>query len=227
MSSKTSSELDGMIYGMLLGDGCIRKPTKAGTCNFVLHHSAKQKEYFFSKLALLEEVSHVKTNYWEKSHFSKKNQKTYYSIYGQSNFLNYFKKLRDVFYNSEGTKIVTETILKKLTPLGLALWWMDDGCLYVKRHKNSTIERRAFLSTCSFTEEEHVLIKQYFFSRWNLNVTIRQHPKTKYRYISFPVEDFKKFVEIIKEHVVPSMQYKIDYNKELNLKTGPKPRVGE
>ena len=94
-----SSEFDGMIYGMLLGDGCIRKPTKAGTCNFILHHSIKQKDYLLYKKKLLENISHVKINYWEKENYNKKVKKVYKSVYAQSNFLNYFKKLRNIFYD--------------------------------------------------------------------------------------------------------------------------------
>lgn len=221
-SKKTSSELDGMIYGILLGDGHIRKPSKAGTCNFILHHSTKQKDYLFYKLRLLEEISHVKFNYWEKQQLNK-NGKTYNSIYAQSNCLKYFKKLRDIFYSKDNKKILTEKILNKLTPLGLALWWFDNGCLYINRGKSNKIERRAFLATQNFTEKEHDLIVHYFFKTWNIKVVKRMHPTTKQFYISFPIPEFKKFIAIIKDYTIPSMEYKVNLKEELNRKTGPKP----
>jgi len=227
-SKKTSSELDGMIYGILLGDGHIRKPSKAGTCNFILHHSKKQEEYLFYKISLIEEISHVKFNYWNKSIVNKKNGKTYYSIYAQTNFLNYFKKLRDIFYCPvTNKKILYKNHLNKLTPLGLALWWMDDGCLYINRGKNNKIERRAFLATQNYNSLENDLIVEYFLQTLNIKVTKRLHPTTKQFYINFPIPEFKKFIQIIKDYVIPSMEYKINLKEELNLKKGPKTDLGQ
>lgn len=225
-SKKTSSELDGIIYGMLLGDGHVRKPTKAGTCNFILHHSKKQEEYLKHKLNLLEEISHVKTNYWEKSTKNKKNNKIYYSIYAQTNFLNYFRKLRNIFYTPN--KRVTLEILEKLTPQGLALWWMDDGCLYINRQKSGILERRAYLATHSFSLKENELIKEYFKNKFDIKLSIKyQHSSSQY-FISFPIPEFKKFVNLIKPYIIESMAYKINLQEELKLKPGPKPgRAGD
>jgi hypothetical protein len=219
---KTSSELDGMIYGMILGDGHIRKPSSSGTCNFVLHHSTKQKDYVLYKLNLLQEISHVKFNYWEKNQ-NNKNGKMYRSIYAQSNFLAYFKKLRNKFYNKNNKKILNKKILNKLTPLGLSLWWFDDGCLYINRGKSNKIERRAFLATQNFSEKENDLIVNYFLKNWKIKVVKRQHPTSKQFYISFPIPEFEKFVNIIKNYSIPSMEYKLNLKKELNKKPGPKP----
>jgi hypothetical protein len=223
-SKKTSSQLDGMVYGMILGDGHLKKPVEGGNSTFILHHSVKQKEYLLHKLKLLEEISHVKTSTWDKKTFNKKVQKYYFSIFAQTNKLKYFTKLRHKFYNKDGSKILDKKILNKLTPLGLALWWMDDGCLYINRAENKSVERRAYICTHNFSYEQNILIQKYFKEKWDIQTSIRSVPKKGYYFISFPVEEFKKFKSIIEPFIIPSMFYKIDTDRELNRKTGPKPR---
>lgn len=205
-----SSELDGMVYGMLLGDGCIRKHS-TGTSNFVLHHSIKQKEYISYKIKLLETISHVKISSWNRTSYNKKVNKYYNSIYAQSNRLIYFRKIYNLFYK-DNTKIINNKILNKLTPLGLSIWWQDDGCYYVSHKENKGKERRSYLCTHSFSYEEHLLIQKYFKEKWNINTTIR-NDKKQYYFISFPLKEFNKFIEIIEPYIIPSMYYKIDINR--------------
>ena len=78
---------------------------------------------------------------------------------------------------------------------------MDDG--YVT--KNSCI-----LSTCSFTLEEQSLLANILLDKFGLHFTVGKHDNSMY----LQAKDFSKFVKLIKDYVIPSMQYKlITYSK--------------
>lgn len=208
-----SSELDGMIYGMILGDAHIRKFDNSNKSCLIMHHSHKQKEYLLWKKELLSQISHTNFNVSEKKTLNKKVNKVYSSIFMQSNRLIYFRKIRDIFYDKTGRKFVNSKILNKLTPLGLAIWYMDDGC--IGRELSNSYEKkfrlRPFLSTHSFSKEENLIIKEYFKKVWNIEVQVaKHHGKNLQYFVRFSEPEFKKFVDIIKDYVIPSMQYKID-----------------
>lgn len=207
-----SSELDAILYGTLLGDASLSRPKNNANSNFTLTHSPKQKKYLEYKTELIRQISHVTLKYKEIKFKNKQNNKTYTTCYYYSNYLKYFTKLRRIFY-PEGKKIVTKKILKKLNPMGLALWWMDDGSLVIyKRKDRNAVNRYATLATCSFTYEEHLLIKQYFLETWNIKVSIikRKTSNKTYFLIKMPMLEFRKFVKIIEPYIIDSMKYKID-----------------
>lgn len=111
------------------------------------------------------------------------------------------------------TKVVTRQLLNKLKPLGLAVWYMDDGQLCLHNLKNGKIKsRRARIWSMSFTYEEHLIIQTYFKDVWNIDVKIYNSMKKggiKY-YLEFNATNFVKFREIIKDYIIPTMLYKID-----------------
>lgn len=208
-----SSELDGAIFGTLLGDASLNKTSINGNYNLTLTHSPKQKEYLEFKKNLLEQISHVNFTFKQTTSFNKKMQKDYTTYYYYTNYLKYFTKLHDIFYKNSN-KIVTAKILNKLTPLGLALWWQDDGSLVIHTRKDrGTVQRTATLATCSFSLEEHELIIKYFKDTWNINCKLGSVTNgiNNYNVIRFPMKEFTKFVEIVKPFIQSSMYYKIDF----------------
>jgi hypothetical protein len=78
---------------------------------------------------------------------------------------------------------------------------MDDGHVT----KNSCI-----LSTCSFTLEEQSLLASILLDKFGLHFTVGKHDNSMY----LQAKDFPKLVELIKDYIIPSMQYKlITYSK--------------
>lgn len=208
-----SSELDGILYGTLLGDASLNKTSRNGNFNLTLTHSPKQKEYLEFKKNLISKVSHVRFSYKETISFNKQVKKNYTTCCYYTNYLKYFTKLEKIFYDDNRKKIVTRKILNKLTPLGLALWWMDDGCLCIhKRKDRNTLQRTATIATYSFSLEEHDLIIKYFKEKWNIKVKLSwAGPKdNKKPVIKMPMLEFGKFKNIIEPYIIPSMHYKID-----------------
>lgn len=222
MKKLSSSQLDGAIYGALLGDASLSRPKGNANSNLTLTHSPKQKKYLEFKKELFSQIHPLEFKFKKIDFYNKKSAKNYTTFYYYTNYTQYLTKLRHKFYPN-GTKIVTPDILKKLTPLGLAIWWMDDGSLVIYERKDrNSINRYATLATCSFSLEEHLIIIDYFKNTWNIipKLVKRRNSNKEYYVLMFPMKQFTKFVDIIKPHIIPSMYYKIDFkyvNQNLNV----------
>ena len=185
-------EQEQILLGSLLGDGHISNIQKNKCYYYGEEHGIKQKDY------LLWKNSYLKFNFFKSQDKNKS---------GQMNKANLvFKTYRDLFYPN-GKKIVTREILDKLEPLGLAVWYLDDGCY---GYGGKYIQ----IATHCFGLEGNQIIQQYLKEKWNVNSNIRKN--YPYYYIAFNVENTKKFIEIIKSYTlqIPSMTYKIGLDRE-------------
>lgn len=84
---------------------------------------------------------------------------------------------------------------------------MDDG--YVTKHS-------CIFSTCSFTLEEQQIIADILLDKFDLHFNLGKNDNSMY----LQARDFSKFVNIVKQFVIPSMQYKlIPYSKRVLYKS--------
>ena len=187
-----------IILGGLLGDASFYKEKKYVSFS----QSESQFEYIKWKHDMFFQDNHLKSTYntW--------NNKKYLRYY----FYYYIKSNNDLcsflckhLYSNNGRKKISLKYLNRLTPLGLAVWWMDDGNISLSKRN-----RYGKLSTHCFNYEEHILLKKYFKDKWDINVSIKQE-KGSY-FLRFNVEELKKMICIIYPYVtqVPNMSYKVD-----------------
>lgn len=202
---KVSKETKRLLIAMLLGDGTISN-------NFVfkLCHSSDQEEYLLWKIKQLNQLS-IKNN-GLKHYISS----TGYNvgkdvIYTQLSIQPIIKALRRTVYKPK--KKITRNLLNWLDEKGLAIWFMDDGCINVNTSKQrSSIQHTIKIATCVDLKTVEIIIK-YFEERWNIKM--RKFPEGNgYSIATSSEEDCKKFVEIVKPFVkeVPSLLYKIRNN---------------
>lgn len=188
-----------IIIGSLLGDGSIVR--KRTNCIFTFNHSLIQADYAFYKVNLLQKEG-ITMRYEEMSHSYKQGcingrlikDNGYARGITETNVA--FNKYRDEWYSS--SKQVPDSIIK-LTSLGLAIWYMDDGGIHYPTG--------AYLSTNGFNHESQVKLVNVL--KDNFDVTAHIH-KNKDKEILFIVQkDRKKFFNIIKPYLIGSMKYKI------------------
>lgn len=204
-TSLLSQELE-IILGGLLGDSHIRKD------NYIVcfGQSEKQFEYLKWKHQKLKRIS---------SDIYKTTIKDKYYRYNFETLPKYNKDIKTIFNMTSNVlhkKQVTRRWLNLLTPLSLAVWWMDKG--YLSIHKGN---RYGKLCTHNFSYKEHLIIKKYFKTVWDINVDIKTE-KGKYYFCRLNIENLKKLISIIYPHVIeiPSMIYKIDLNYIDNVQMG-------
>jgi hypothetical protein len=177
-----------IIYGTMLGDGSITNEKCSVNKSLRLLHGLKQKKYLFWKFNELKSLC-------IKNPIKTKNGRWSFSTF----YHPFFTNLRNEFYLSN-VKIITEKILNKLTPLSVAVWFMDDGC-----NCNEGLSLR--ICTCCFSESEHALIKKWFYGKFEIDTRIAVY--NGYRYIIVSNHCRQKFINLIKHDIAEPMTYKV------------------
>lgn len=195
----------GIICGMVLGDASLIKPAKGKNAYLSMIHCAEQEKYLDYKIEILSQLCGAK--------------KAYLKMDGKERFRCWTKchpvytQLRDWFYRN-GKKEVSDKILYRLNPQGLALWYMDDGYLaYIK--KNGKIRGREIkIYSQGFSKKENERIIDFFNKKYGLKWRIGRSkaPITKKEiyHIATGAENGLKFFDIIGPYVPDSMNYKLD-----------------
>tara|TARA_B100000315_G_C14571455_1_gene585763 strand:+ start:1338 stop:2450 length:1113 start_codon:yes stop_codon:yes gene_type:complete len=205
-----------VLLGSLLGDSSLSKPSK--NAYFSCVHSPKQKDYILWKKRIIYKNFKVSVKLYNNK-YKNRRYKTYRLSTNCSPFLTYthsFFYIRSYKPNRKWEKMVNTDILKKLSPLGLGVWYCDDGTYCVR-------DKSCSLATQGFTYEENLTIKDYFYKKWKIKAHIiedynKQYNKSYYK-IVFNTEETSKFLNLIKDFIPESMIYKLghysDKNKEL------------
>lgn len=205
MKYPVPNEVKQVVLGSLLGDGHIRqKYYKGKPCNahMIMSHCKAQKEYLEFKNTLLAEyggnVKHTKRDQYMVTCKSHPHMNPFLHLIGKP-------------------RRVTRKLLNQLDPLGLAIWYQDDGNLGVEYHKRldgtyGIKRRRLSIATNCFSLEEHWIMQQYFKVVWDIEVSIHKAQEGQWK-LSFNYTNAQKFVDIVKPYIHPIMQYKIDFNR--------------
>ena len=216
-----------IIISCLLGDGCLcgyrDKDGRKIYTSLRIKHSQEQFDYLYWKLDLLNSLQCFKKKGTIKESISKhKNGKVFNQKVLIINSPRYLRIIGKWTY-SNGKKRV-KRILKYLnSPLGLAIWFMDDGGLLrkKKKHKNGDeyfLKPSSKLCTHNFSYEENELISKYLEETFDIKSNILKDKE--YFYLWFNKEETIKIWNIIKEYVkeIPSMRKKfnvcIDFYEE-------------
>ena len=192
------------LIGLVLGDGHL-VCSKYKNCNsfhqeFSLIHSIKQREYLEWKVNLIHSILGG-----NKPSVIEFNNNGYKGVKAMKSH-RYFRVLHKYLYKN-GIKTIPLKALKRLTPLAIAIWWMDDGSLCKKTRNGKVHSWDLYLNTYLSKEENQVII-DYFQDKWdvkwNLNLS-----KGKYR-LRCSTKEGRKFLNIVRPIVsqVKCMQYK-------------------
>ena len=177
-----------ILTGSLLGDGTLRKALGKLNALFEVNHTIKQKAYVdwkYEQLRLFV-LTAPKSRKGNGSRIA-------YRFTTQS--LQPFTELRKQFY-LDNRKIIPAEL--QLDPLALAVWFMDDGC----KSRSSY-----YLNTQQFSMEDQLRLLAMLKKQFDLDATLNKD-KIYYR-IRINTESSKRFKEIIKPFVIPSMRYKL------------------
>lgn len=204
IKSFLSDQCKEIILGMLLGDGSLKihKPYKNARLAF--RHSIKQKDYFFWKVDKLREIC-SESCWWKQEPNGLGGEMLRY----QSLALELLTEIHKLTYH-HNKLVIKRRWLNLLTPLSLAVWWMDDGSLIGNG-------RKGVLCTDSFTLEEQKILAQYLLKVWKVKVAIGKITRERdgvikeyYRLWFRSTEELKKFLVIILPHIsAASMLYKV------------------
>ena len=207
MKTKINKDSRNLLIGLLLGDGTI-----SNNNIFKLSHSEKQREYLEWKLKLLNNNGIKNTGikeYISTSGYNKGSR----VLYSQLSIIPFIKVLRRICYKPK--KVVgNRKLLNRLTAQEIAIWYMDDGCINIRKTDNKIHGFYIRIATCLSINELQVII-DYFKEVWNVSFYRISEGKGTYS-LCCGTQEGMKFIHIIEPYVnqVPSMLYKIRFNTE-------------
>ena len=161
-----------------------------------IEHSYKQKEYvdwFYNEF-----------KNWVRTKPKQKLKKVWSKIHKNYGFSTYSHRLLGIFQKDfyvEKKKVIPNNLSKDISPLTLAVWFMDDGSIKSNRHKG------VFLNTQSFVEADVKKLQGILESKFGIISTTRKDETGEQIYLGG--NSGEKFIEIIEPYIIPSMKYKI------------------
>ena len=183
-----------IIIGTLLGDGHLEKNGKHTRLR--VDHYNKHKKYVFW---LAKELVPFSLKPRAINETDKRNGKVYSRWHISTKSLQLFDEFRALFYRGR-IKIVPRNLEALITPLSLAIWYMDDGF----RRKDS---KGFYLCTSSYTQEEHKVLQEVLFKRFMILTKV--HHQREYLRMFIPSASANTFNGLIKPYVLPDLNYKL------------------
>lgn len=189
-----------ILYGSLLGDTYLSG--KGG--NFA--HSLAQAEYFYWKYNMLRRLC-SKISF--KENFDNWTNKYYACLFTIIRSYPAINHIWELSYKNK-VKYINPQLFEKLTGLGIAVWFMDDGYF---DHGSP-----AFATNC-FSQIDLDYIIEIFKTKFNLHFS-----KHSNNTIRLSVKDLNKFKDLVKPFIHSTLLYKLgEFKTPLN---GETPEMG-
>ncbi len=187
-----------VLAGTLLGDGCLETQNNGRTYRLKVEHSLQQKEYVDWKYDVFKDWVLTKPKIRTYSTFSLERKNYRFSTVSGGSLRFYAQQ----FYQN-GKKIVPKLISKLLTPLALAVWFMDDGSIKSSQHKALVIHSQ------SFSKFDLQRIIKILESKFQIKSVLRKRQDGKGYVIYLLSETIDKFISLVGKNILPSMKYKL------------------
>ena len=191
-----------LILGSLMGDGNL-SPNRRGRSGtrFRMGHGAKQAAYLDWKVSLLGNIPYARTT----------NAKG--SVFADFTPLPELSELHDAVYFGDGQKHLSWDYLKSLTPLALAVWYMDDGGFTLRskgvqeRTAGGTGRVEICVEAMSLGSRDRLMC--YLRDTYRLDVKLQYRGARKVSVLQFSTSASEKFQKLVAPYVHPSMEYKL------------------
>jgi recombination protein RecA len=191
-----------VVLGSLLGDGNLSPNRRdRNGVRFRLGHGVRQHDYLDWKVSLLGNIDH-------STRVNAKGAK-----FADFTPLPELGELQRVVYFGDGKKHIPEEYLKALTPLALAIWYMDDGGFTVRskglQQRTAGGSGRVEICVEALSEGSRLRLRDYLRDSLGLDVRLRQAGSRRKAILVFSTESSARFQEIVASYVHPSMDYKL------------------
>ncbi len=191
-----------VVLGSLMGDGNLSPNRRdRNGVRFRMGHSAKQVEYLQWKTDLLGNIKHSVRENAKGSRFV------------DFTPLPELGELRRAVYLGDGKKFLSDDYLKALTPLALAIWYMDDGSFTVRskglQQRTAGGSGRIEICVEAMTEGSRERLCDYLRDTHGLDVRLRSAGVAGKAVLVFSTAASARFQELVAPHMAPTMEYKL------------------
>jgi recombination protein RecA len=191
-----------VVLGALMGDGSLspNRHDRAGV-RFRMGQGAEQVEYLDWKVSLLGNIPCSRST----------NDKG--AVLADFTPLAELGELRRSVYFGDGKKHLSWDYLKALTPLALAVWYMDDGCftLRSKGMQERTAGGSGRIEICveAMGSDTRERLVEYLRDTYDLDVKLVSRGARKMSVLQFSTAGTVRFQRLIAPYAHPSMEYKL------------------
>ncbi|TAN33641.1 hypothetical protein EPN28_02450 [Patescibacteria group bacterium] len=98
-------------------------------------------------------------------------------------------------------KTVPKLIHRWLTPLGLAVWFMDDGSIKSNHHRALILNTQCYSDICLRR------LRRVLSNKYKIATKLRKQKEGKQIYLL--ASSVQEFVNIIRPYIIPKMEYKL------------------
>ncbi|HVQ94339.1 MAG TPA: intein-containing recombinase RecA [Mycobacteriales bacterium] len=192
-----------LILGGLMGDGALsasRVPGSLGT-RFRMGHGARQVDYLDWKASVLGNLGQSRSTNSRGAAFLDLAP------------LPELAELRQAVYLGDGKKHLSWDYLKALTPLSLAVWYMDDGSFAIRakgvqeRTRDGSGRSEIVVEAMSPGSRERLV--EHLADTFDLHPTLIAKGRRQVAALVFTKDETAKLHALIAPYVHPSMEYKL------------------
>jgi len=191
-----------VVLGSLLGDGSL-SPSRRGRhgVRFRLGHGAKQVDYLDWKVSLLGNIG------------CSRRQDARGAAFADFSPLPELGELQRTVYLGDGKRHITWDYLKALTPLALAIWFMDDGT-FTARSQGRQLRTEGGSGRVQFclealSEGSRDRLVDHLRDTHGLDASWRRSGIRQMAVLTMTTASSAAFLELVAPYVHPSMDYKL------------------
>jgi recombination protein RecA len=189
-----------VLRGTLMGDGAISPIRSGHGARFRYCHGGAQTEYADWKASLFANIG--------SSRFVRDDKVVTYDFQP----LPELADLRRSVY-VDGKKVLDDDYLKALSPLSLALWYLDDGNLSIRskglQQRTEGLTGRVTICVQAMEEATRTRLVNYLADTWGIHTKLTTRGKSEQSIVVFNNAESAKFHALIAPYVHPSMEYKL------------------
>jgi len=189
-----------MILGGLMGDGALSSTRSGNGARYRWGHGAKQAAYSDWKASMFSNVG-VSRSVNAKG-----------VVFHDVQPLPELAELRGAVYVG-GKKVLSDDYLKQLTPLALALWFMDDGSFTLRskglQARTEGGSGRIEICVEAMSTDTRERLVRYLADTWEIAVKLTHRGAGRKAVLQFPTAETAKFHALVAPFVHPSMAHKL------------------
>ena len=191
-----------VVLGGLMGDGHLAPNTRGRSgVRYRMGHGEKQVAYLDWKAALLGNIGQTRS------------VRPNGAVHVDLTPLPELGELREVMYWGDGKKHLTDDVIKLLSPLALAIWYMDDGAfaLRSKGLQARTAGGSGRIEICveAMSERSRERLVDFLRDTHGVECRVSLRGARQKAVLQMTTAGSTRFQEIVAPYVHPSMDYKL------------------